>query len=62
MLGLWKNIGLTNIEVSSSVAFQQGGPKTHSMDPRRVNLREVDSNEGRVGVRIEGRTELHVEK
>ena len=48
MLGLWKNIGLTKKEVSSSVrslgsktverVFQPGGRKTYSMDLRRTNL------------------------
>ena len=31
------------------------------MDPRRKNLCEVDSNEGLVDCRIEGRTGVHVE-
>ena len=39
----------------------RGSRKTHSMDPRRISPCEVDSNEGRVHGRMEGRTRVQVE-
>ena len=72
ILGLRKNIGLTNIEVSSSVrfwahnllgtAFQPGEPKDTFDGSAQDNTPcEVDSNEGLVDGRVEGRTGVHVE-
>ena len=37
ILGLWKNIGLRT-EIFGLITCRREGRKTHSMDPRRVNL------------------------
>ena len=65
MLGLWKDIGLTNLEVSSQPASEcvsARGPKdTFDGSAQDKSPCEVDIIEGLVDGRVEGRTGVHVE-